>query len=89
MTGPFRREFMKYSEVFELLSQATLDETRKNSEADQLAGAIKETADRYDAVAKLYAEQPKYDLEPMMDELFVYKGMLAAVPHIAQMQKVT
>jgi len=87
MCGPFRREFLKYGDVFQQLSQATQDETRANPEAEQLAGAIKETADRYEAVAKLYQEQPRYDLEPLMDELFVYKGMLAAVPHIAQTQK--
>lgn len=57
--------------------------------AKHLATAVQSTADCYDAMGNLYENQPKRDMVPLMNELFIYKGMLSAVPDMVQVQKVS
>ncbi|KAI1301401.1 Sorting nexin lst-4 [Halotydeus destructor] len=83
--GPYRREFTRISSAFGMLSDAFSSSGSRNDA--QLNEAIKHTSATYDAIGKLYEEQPRYDFEPFSDSLYEYKGLLANWPDILQVHK--
>ncbi|GAU97003.1 hypothetical protein RvY_08367 [Ramazzottius varieornatus] len=83
--GPFKREYEKMGQAFRTLGQAfELDPIKFSS---GLTEAIKTTGDTYDAIGKLFEEQPRHDIDPMMDTLHIYRGLLASFPEILDIQK--
>jgi hypothetical protein len=50
--------------------------------------AMKRVATVYHEIGEMHAEQPKRDLEPLLDSLYAYKGMLSTLPDIVHVQKV-
>ncbi|CAG2107737.1 unnamed protein product [Medioppia subpectinata] len=86
--GPYKREFSKIAHSLHTLSDAfAFSGVDGHHNNDRLNNAIKHTSDTYEAIGKLYVEQPKYDFGPMSDILHEYKGMLTVWPDILQVHK--
>ncbi|XP_040977506.1 sorting nexin-18 isoform X2 [Aquila chrysaetos chrysaetos] len=84
VTG-FKKEYQKVGHSFKCLSQAfELDQQAFSAGLNQ---AIAFTAEAYDAIGDLFADQPRQDLDAMMDLLALYQGHLANFPDIVHVQK--
>lgn len=85
VTG-FRKEYQKVGQALRGLGQAfELDQQQALSAG--LNRALAFTGDAYDAIGELFAEQPRRDLDPVMDLLALYQGHLANFPDIIHVQK--
>ncbi|XP_057565999.1 sorting nexin-18-like [Hippopotamus amphibius kiboko] len=84
VTG-FKKEYQKVGQSLRSLSQAFELDQRAFSAG--LSQAIAFTGDVYDAIGELFAEQPRQDLDPIMDLLALYQGHLANFPDIIHIQK--
>ncbi|XP_033617706.1 sorting nexin-18, partial [Fukomys damarensis] len=84
VTG-FKKEYQKVGQSFRGLSQAF--ELDQQAFSVGLNKAIAFTGDAYDAIGELFAEQPRQDLDPVMDLLALYQGHLANFPDIIHVQK--
>lgn len=84
MSG-FKKEYQKMGLSFKVLSQAfEMDQQPYSAGLNQ---AISFTAETYDAIGDYFAEQPRKDLDPIMDLLGLYQGHLANFPDIIHVQK--
>ncbi|XP_036385591.1 sorting nexin-18-like [Megalops cyprinoides] len=84
ITG-FKKEYQKVGHSFKVLSQAfELDQQVYSS---GLNYAIVYTGEAYDTIGDYFAEQPRHDLDPVMDLLALYQGHLANYPDIIHVQK--
>uniref|UniRef100_UPI00398F3F87 sorting nexin-18a n=1 Tax=Pristiophorus japonicus TaxID=55135 RepID=UPI00398F3F87 len=81
----FKKEYQKVGTSFRLLSQAF--EMDQQSFSVGLNRAIAFTGDAYDAIGELFAEQPKQDIDPVVDLLALYQGHLTNFPDIIHVQK--
>ncbi|XP_041050932.1 sorting nexin-18-like [Carcharodon carcharias] len=81
----FKKEYQKVGTSFRLLSQAF--EMDQQSFSVGLNRAIAFTGDAYDAIGELFAEQPKQDIDPIVDLLALYQGHLTNFPDIIHVQK--
>ncbi|XP_034956592.1 sorting nexin-18 [Zootoca vivipara] len=84
VTG-FKKEYQKVGHSFKGLSQAF--EMDQQAFSVGLNQAIAFTGEAYDAIGELFAEQPRQDLDPVMDLLALYQGHLANFPDIIHVQK--
>ncbi|MBN3315491.1 SNX18 protein, partial [Atractosteus spatula] len=84
ITG-FKKEYQKVGQSFKTLSQAF--ELDQQTFSAGLNHAIAYTGEAYDAIGEYFAEQPKQDLDPVMDLLALYQGHLANYPDIIHVQK--
>ncbi|XP_028905968.1 sorting nexin-18 [Ornithorhynchus anatinus] len=84
VTG-FRKEYQKVGQSFRGLGQAF--EMDQQAFSAGLNRAIASTGDAYDAIGELFADQPRRDLDPVMDLLALYQGHLANFPDIIHVQK--
>ncbi|XP_030643529.1 sorting nexin-18a [Chanos chanos] len=81
----FKKEYQRVGQSFKHLSQAfELDQQAYSVGLNQ---AIAYTGEAYEAVGDYFAEQPKQDLDPIMDLLALYQGHLANYPDIIHVQK--
>ncbi|XP_010875276.2 sorting nexin-18a isoform X1 [Esox lucius] len=81
----FKKEYQKVGQAFRVLGQAfELDQQAYSLGLNQ---AIAFTGEAYDAVGEYFAEQPKQDVDPLMDLLQLYQGHLANYPDIIHVQK--
>ncbi|KAI1900345.1 hypothetical protein AGOR_G00049010 [Albula goreensis] len=84
ITG-FKKEYQKVGQSFKALGQAfELDQQAYSVGLNQ---AMAYTAEAYDAIGEYFAEQPRQDLDPVMDLLALYQGHLANYPDIIHVQK--
>ncbi|NXN72362.1 SNX18 protein, partial [Himantopus himantopus] len=84
VTG-FKKEYQKVGHSFKCLSQAfELDQQAFSAGLNQ---AIAFTAEAYDAIGDLFADQPRQDLDAVMGLLALYQGHLANFPDIIHVQK--
>ncbi|KAI1233205.1 Sorting nexin-18, partial [Lamprotornis superbus] len=84
VTG-FKKEYQKVGHSFKCLSQAfELDQQAFSAGLNQ---AIAFTAEAYDAIGDLFADQPRQDVHAVMDLLTLYQGHLANFPDIIHVQK--
>uniref|UniRef100_A0A8C8R6Z3 Sorting nexin n=1 Tax=Pelusios castaneus TaxID=367368 RepID=A0A8C8R6Z3_9SAUR len=84
VTG-FKKEYQKVGHSFKGLSQAfELDQQDFSATLNQ---ALAFTGEAYDAIGEFFAEQPRQDLDPVMDLLALYQGHLANFPDIIHVQK--
>ncbi|XP_067888997.1 sorting nexin-18-like [Heterodontus francisci] len=81
----FKKEYQKVGSSFRLLSQAF--EMDQQPFSVGLNRAIAFTGDAYDAIGELFAEQPKQDIDPIVDLLALYQGHLTNFPDIIHVQK--
>ncbi|XP_059504487.1 sorting nexin-18-like isoform X2 [Stegostoma tigrinum] len=81
----FKKEYQKVGTSFRLLSQAF--EMDQQTFSAGLNRAIAFTGDAYDAIGELFAEQPKQDIDPIVDLLALYQGHLTNFPDIIHVQK--
>ncbi|MBN3301066.1 SNX18 protein, partial [Amia calva] len=84
ITG-FKKEYQKVGQSFKTLSQAF--ELDQQAYSTALNHAIAYTGEAYDVIGEYFAEQPKQDLDPVMDLLALYQGHLANYPDIIHVQK--
>lgn len=84
ITG-FKKEYQKVGQSFRVLSQAF--EMDQQAYSVGLNQAISFTGEAYEAIGEYFAEQPKQDLDPVMDLLALYQGHLANYPDIIHVQK--
>uniref|UniRef100_A0A673XI61 Sorting nexin n=1 Tax=Salmo trutta TaxID=8032 RepID=A0A673XI61_SALTR len=84
ITG-FKKEYQKVGQAFKGLGQAfELDQQTYSVGLNQ---AIAYTGEAYDAIGDYFAEQPRHDVDPLMDLLQLYQGHLANYPDIIHVQK--
>lgn len=84
ITG-FKKEYQKVGQAFHVLGQAfELDQQAYSVGLNQ---AIAYTGEAYDAIGDYFAEQPRQDVDPLMDLLQLYQGHLANYPDIIHVQK--
>ncbi|XP_055055898.2 sorting nexin-18a [Misgurnus anguillicaudatus] len=81
----FKKEYQKVGQSFKYLSQAFEMDQQPYSVA--LNQAIAYTGEAYEAIGDYFVEQPKQDLDPVMDLLALYQGHLANYPDIIHVQK--
>uniref|UniRef100_A0A8C8BQL1 Sorting nexin n=1 Tax=Otus sunia TaxID=257818 RepID=A0A8C8BQL1_9STRI len=81
----FKKEYQKVGHSFKCLSQAF--ELHQQAFSAGLNQAIAFTAEAYDAIGDLFADQPRQDLDAVMDLLALYQGHLANFPDIIHVQK--
>ncbi|XP_044132169.1 sorting nexin-18 [Bufo gargarizans] len=81
----FKKEYQKVGMAFKGLGQAF--EIDQQPFSGGLNQAMSFTADAYDAIGEMFAEQPRQDLDPIMDLLAVYQGHLANFPDIIHVQR--
>ncbi|XP_066509389.1 sorting nexin-18-like [Hoplias malabaricus] len=81
----FKKEYQKVGQSFKYLSQAfELDQQTYSTGLNQ---AIAYTGEAYEAIGDYFAEQPKQDVDPVLDLLALYQGHLANYPDIIHVQK--
>lgn len=81
----FKKEYQRVGQSFKYLSQAfDLDQ---QSFSAGLNYAIAYTGEAFETVGDYFAEQPKQDVDPVMDLLALYQGHLANYPDIIHVQK--
>lgn len=81
----FKKEYQKVGQSFKYLSQAfELDQQTYSTGLNQ---AIAYTGEAYEAIGDYFAEQPRQDVDPVMDLLALYQGHLANYPDIIHVQK--
>ncbi|KAM4709713.1 LOW QUALITY PROTEIN: sorting nexin-18 [Discoglossus pictus] len=81
----FKKEYQKVGMAFKGLGQAfEIDQQAFSAGLNQ---AMAFTGDAYDAIGEMFAEQPRQDLDPIMDLLAVYQGHLANFPDIIHVQR--
>lgn len=78
--GPFKREYQKIGESFKQLAHTFNLDTSSSSR--ELTAAIDYTGDTYNNIGNMFEQQPKEDIDPLMDILFEYKGILSTYPDI-------
>ncbi|XP_045175995.1 sorting nexin lst-4-like isoform X3 [Mercenaria mercenaria] len=83
--GPFKREYVKLGTAFKSLAQTFNMDTGSYSQA--LTGAIDYTGDTYNEIGDLFQNQPKNDLEPLMDTLNEYRGTLGQFPDVLKVHE--
>ncbi|KAL4617492.1 sorting nexin-18 [Arapaima gigas] len=81
----FKKEYQKVGQSFKILSQAF--ELDQQAFSAGLNHAIAYTADAYDAIGECFADQPRHDVDPVLDLLTLYQGHLANYPDIIHVQK--
>ncbi|XP_053337453.1 sorting nexin-18a [Clarias gariepinus] len=84
ITG-FKKEYQKVGQAFKSLSQAF--ELDQQTYSAGLNHALAYTGDAYEAIGDYFAEQPKQDVDPVLDLLALYQGHLANYPDIIHVQK--
>jgi sorting nexin-9/18/33 len=77
----------RISSSFNQLSEAFAISNTRLAGDEPLKEALKHTGATYEAIGRLYDEQPRHDLEPLSDALYEYKGILSAWPEILQVHK--
>ncbi|XP_062590061.1 sorting nexin-33-like [Saccostrea cucullata] len=83
--GPYKREFQKIGGSFKQMAETfNLDES---GHSRNLTAAIDYTGDTYNEIGNMYEKQPKEDLDPMLDVLFEYKGMLSTYPDVLKLHE--
>ncbi|KAI7813023.1 sorting nexin-18a [Triplophysa rosa] len=81
----FKKEYQRVGQSFKYLSQAfDLDQ---QSFSAGLNHAIAYTGEAYETIGDYFAEQPKQDVDLVMDLLALYQGHLANYPDIIHVQK--
>ncbi|KAL5007250.1 hypothetical protein ScPMuIL_016056 [Solemya velum] len=86
MMGPMKREYQKIGGAFKKLA-TTFNMVKSTPSGQELTGAIDHTADIYNTIGEMFASQPRNDLEPMMDTLFEYKGILSIYPDVLKLHE--
>ncbi|XP_016149899.1 sorting nexin-18-like [Sinocyclocheilus grahami] len=81
----FKKEYQKVGQSFKYLSQAF--EIDQQSYSVGLNQAIAYTGEAYEAIGDYFVEQPKQDVDPLMDLLALYQGHLTNYPDIIHVQK--
>lgn len=81
----FKKEYQKVGLAFRFLSQAF--ELDQQTYSNGLNRAIAYTGEAYEAIGDYFAEQPKQDVDPILDLLGLYQGHLANYPDIIHVQK--
>uniref|UniRef100_A0A915JDX7 PX domain-containing protein n=1 Tax=Romanomermis culicivorax TaxID=13658 RepID=A0A915JDX7_ROMCU len=97
MTGPFkdkcfsfiptffqRAEFSKIANAFRILGCSFDAVEQSSAPVRQISSALAKTGLCYESIARSYDEQPRNDCTPLLNELFIYKGMLNNVPDVLQ-----
>lgn len=84
ITG-FKKEYQKVGLAFKCLSQAF--ELDQQAFSVSLNRAIAYTGEAYEAIGDYFVEQPKQDVDPVLDLLALYQGHLANYPDIIHVQK--
>ncbi|KAF5905610.1 sorting nexin-18, partial [Clarias magur] len=84
ITG-FKKEYQKVGQAFKSLSQAF--ELDQQTYSAGLNHALAYTGEAYEAIGDYFAEQPKQDVDPVLDLLALYQGHLANYPDIIHVQK--
>ncbi|XP_061181427.1 sorting nexin-33-like [Saccostrea echinata] len=83
--GPYKREFQKIGGSFKQMAETfNLD---ASAHSRNLTAAIDYTGDTYNEIGDMYEKQPKEDLDPMIDVLFEYKGMLSTYPDVLKLHE--
>ncbi|KAM8961033.1 sorting nexin-18 isoform 2-T2 [Pelodytes ibericus] len=81
----FKKEYQKVGLAFKCMGQAfEIDQQPFSAGLNQ---AMAFTGEAYDAIGEMFAEQPRQDLDPIMDLLAVYQGHLANFPDIIHVQR--
>ncbi|KAA0717327.1 Sorting nexin-18 [Triplophysa tibetana] len=81
----FKKEYQRVGQSFRYLNQAfDLDQ---QSFSAGLNHAIAYTGEAYETIGDYFAEQPKQDVDLVMDLLALYQGHLANYPDIIHVQK--
>ncbi|RWS28411.1 sorting nexin lst-4-like protein [Leptotrombidium deliense] len=83
-SSQYKKDYSKLANAFQQLEASFAVSGQQEGELTQ---AFKHTSNTYEAIAKLFEDQPKHDFEPLCDVLHEYKGMLAAWPDILQIHK--
>lgn len=86
-SSAYRREFSKIANAFEHVANSFEFSELQNNANTKLNQALKNTSNTYEAIGKLYEEQPKNDFNPVSDVMHEYKGILTAWPDILQVHK--
>ncbi|KTG42793.1 hypothetical protein cypCar_00008047 [Cyprinus carpio] len=81
----FKKEYQKVGLSFKYLNQAF--EMDQQSYSVGLNQAIAYTGEAYEAIGDYFVEQPKQDVDPLMDLLALYQGHLTNYPDIIHVQK--
>ncbi|KAL0979909.1 hypothetical protein UPYG_G00191450 [Umbra pygmaea] len=81
----FKKEYQKVGQSFKVLGNAfELDQQTYSVGLNQ---AIAYTGEAYEAIGDYFAEQPRLDVDPLMDLLQLYQGHLTNYPDIIHVQK--
>ncbi|KAK3101901.1 hypothetical protein FSP39_007184, partial [Pinctada imbricata] len=83
--GPYKREFQKIGGSFKQLALTFNLDTASYSQ--NLTAAIDHTADTYNEIGELFEKQPKEDIDPMMEMLHEYKGILSVYPDVLKVHE--
>ncbi|TRY66138.1 hypothetical protein DNTS_008714 [Danionella cerebrum] len=81
----FKKEYQKVGQSFKYLSQAF--EMDQQPYSVGLNQAIAYTGEAFEAIGDYFVEQPKQDVDPVMDLLALYQGHLTNYPDIIHVQK--
>ncbi|KAF5302239.1 hypothetical protein FQA39_LY10278 [Lamprigera yunnana] len=81
----FKKEYTKVGESF--YSLGTAIESAEKATPSDLATGIKRLGTAYFEIGKIFEEQPKLDWEPLLDKLYLYKGITSSFPDIFAIHK--
>ncbi|XP_021353279.1 sorting nexin lst-4-like isoform X2 [Mizuhopecten yessoensis] len=83
--GPYKREYQKIGQSFKNL--ATTFNLDNSSFSGRLTAAIDYTGDTYNQIGDMFEKQPRADLDPVLDVLYEYKGILSTFPDVLKIHE--
>lgn len=81
----YKKEYTRIGESF--YSLGTAIESAEKATPTDLATGIKRIGTAYFEIGKIFEDQPKLDWEPLVDKLYMYKGITSSFPDIFAIHK--
>lgn len=85
MAGPYKTSWQKLAAAFAGLGHSF--ELEVSSSNQGVTAALKECAQVYQKIGEQHEESSKKDVDPLMDSLYTYRGLLATMPDIVSVHK--
>lgn len=83
----YKKEMNNLGKRFEELGTALSAEPLDAQNNNILSRAIVTCGNNYNQIGNSFGEQPKDDIGPLLDRLFLYRGIIQQMPEIVQFEK--
>jgi sorting nexin-9/18/33 len=86
-SGPYRKELSAIGKRLEDFGKTISAEPLDAPKNSDLSKALVVAGTAYTQIGNMYAEQSRYDLQPLLDHFTMYRGIIQQMPDIVQFEK--